>query len=444
MAFQQALSGLTVAGKAIDVTSHNIANASTVGYKQSVSHFADVYAASLNGSGASQVGIGVNLAAVQQQFTQGNISTTNNPLDISINGAGFFRMETNGAVTFSRNGQFHLDKNGYIVNDQEMKLTGYAAASGIIVPSTPEPLKISASNLSPVATGQNMSSAFRGVKVNVNLDSRLAETDSAGKVMPPWVDGPATGTWTPNPETYHYSTALTVYDTLGNDHTLTFYFRKNDTASAAGDSTWDVFANMDGTTNAHVTLGNVPLTFDDRGTLLNGTPPNAMTVSIELDDVVTDLGGTNNAASPFDFDVDFFGSTQHGTASGTNRLEQDGFTAGTLVGLSVGNDGVILGRYSNGQTFKQGQVVLANFTNNNGLQPQGNNQWVETSMSGPPLVGAPKSSSLGSLTSSSVEESNVDLTSELVSLITNQRNYQANAQSIKTQDQVLQTLVNLR
>ncbi len=127
-----------------------------------------------------------------------------------------------------------------------------------------------------------------------------------------------------------------------------------------------------------------------------------------------------------------------------NRLEQDGFTAGTLVGLSVGNDGVILGRYSNGQTFKQGQVVLANFTNNNGLQPQGNNQWVETSMSGPPLVGAPKSSSLGSLTSSSVEESNVDLTSELVSLITNQRNYQANAQSIKTQDQVLQTLVNLR
>jgi flagellar hook protein FlgE len=169
MAFQQALSGLTVAGKAIDVTSHNIANASTVGYKQSVSHFSDVYAASLNGSGASQIGIGVNLASVQQQFTQGNISSTNNPLDISINGAGFFRMDNNGAVSFSRNGQFHLDKNGFIVNDQQMKLTGYAAASGIIVPSTPEPLKISASNLSPVATGQNLSSAFRGVKVNVNL-----------------------------------------------------------------------------------------------------------------------------------------------------------------------------------------------------------------------------------------------------------------------------------
>jgi flagellar hook protein FlgE len=455
MAFQQALSGLTVAGKAIDVTSHNIANASTVGYKQSVSHFSDVYAASLNGSGASQVGIGVNLAAVQQQFTQGNISTTNNPLDISINGAGFFRMDNNGAVTFSRNGQFHLDKNGFIVNDQEMKLTGYAAESGIIVPSTPEPLKISASNLAPVATGQNMSSAFRGVKVNVNLDSRLSETASSGQVMPPWVDGPATGAWSPNPETYHYSTALTVYDSLGNDHTLTYYFRKDDAASAGGNSTWNVFASMDGTTNAHLTLTNPTLEFDARGTLLNGTPPAALNVVVDLDAIVTDLGGTNNARTGpdivgpppvpgFQFDVDFFGSTQHGTASGTNRLEQDGFTAGTLVGLSVGSDGVILGRYSNGQTFAQGQVVLANFTNSNGLQPQGNNQWVETSMSGPPLVGAPKTSALGVLTSSSVEESNVDLTSELVSLITNQRNYQANAQSIKTQDQVLQTLVNLR
>ncbi|WP_306605938.1 flagellar hook protein FlgE [Azonexus sp.] len=445
MAFQQALSGLTVAGKAIDVTSHNIANASTVGYKQSVSHFADVYAASLNGAGAGQIGIGVNLAAVQQQFTQGNISTTNNPLDISINGAGFFRMDTGGAVSFSRNGQFHLDKNGYIVNDQEMKLTGYTAQSGIIVPSTPKPLQISASNLAPVATGQNDNSAFKGVKINLNLDSRLSETDAAGKVMPPWVNGPATGTWTPNPETYHFSTALTVFDSLGNDHTLTYFFRKDDAASAGGNSTWNVFATMDGTTNAHVTIGGgVPLEFDSNGTLLNGVPPNAMTVSVDLDAVVTDLGGTNNASTPFAFDVDFFGSTQHGTSSGTNRLEQDGFTAGTLVGLSVGNDGVILGRYSNGQTFAQGQIVLANFTNSNGLQPQGDNQWVETSMSGPPMVGAPKTSALGVLTSSSVEESNVDLTSELVNLITNQRNYQANAQSIKTQDQVLQTLVNLR
>ena len=132
MAFQQALSGLNSSSKAIDATSHNIANSSTVGFKASTAHFGDVYAASLNGSGAGQVGIGVSLAAVQQQFTQGNITSTNNPLDISINGAGFYRMEQNGATTYTRNGQFHLDKNGFIINDQAMQLTGYRAQAGII------------------------------------------------------------------------------------------------------------------------------------------------------------------------------------------------------------------------------------------------------------------------------------------------------------------------
>jgi len=159
---------------------------------------------------------------------------------------------------------------------------------------------------------------------------------------------------------------------------------------------------------------------------------------------MTANGLSNSATTPLAFDVDFSGTSQFGSAFGTNRLEQDGYAAGKLVGLSVGSDGVIQGRYSNGQTFAQGQVVLANFTNPNGLQALGNNQWAETSVSGPALVGAPNTSSLGALSASTVEESNVDLTAELVNLITQQRNYQANAQSIKTQDQVMQTLVNLR
>mgnify|MGYP001327155572 CR=1 FL=1 len=430
MAFQQGLSGLNTASKAIDVTSNNIANSSTVGYKAAVSHFADVYANSLSGGGASQIGIGVNLAAVQQQFTQGNITTTSNPLDISINGGGFFRMDQNGAVTYSRNGQFHLDKNGYIVNDQDMKLTGYAAQNGIIRATSPSPLQISASDLAPVATGSNTTTAFQGVKANLNLDSRQTVPATA------WANGPASGVWSPDPLTYNYSTALSVYDTLGNSHTLTMYFRK---AATAGD--WDVFANVDGTTNQRVTLTGGPLNFDTAGQLNSGSPLN---ISIDLAGVMTDLGGTNNAATPLTFDIDFTGTTQFGSAFGTNRLEQDGFAAGHLVGLSVGSDGVIQGRYSNGQTFNQGQVVLANFTNPNGLQSLGNNQWAETSVSGPALVGAPNTSNLGVLQSASVEESNVDLTAELVNLITQQRNYQANAQSIKTQDQVMQTLVNLR
>lgn len=436
MAFQQALSGLNAASKAIDATSHNIANSSTIGYKASTAHFGDVYAASLAGAGASQIGIGVNLAAIQQQFTQGNITSTNNPLDISINGAGFFRMDNNGAATFTRNGQFHLDKNGFIVNDQAMKLTGYTATNGIIVPSTPSPLQISASDLAPEATGLNASSSFNGVKANLNLDSRATVPTSA------WVDGGAAGgatAFSPDPQTYNYSTALSIYDTLGNAHTMTYYFRKT---AVAGQ--WNVYASVDGTTNRNVTpaggaMGT--LTFDTTGALSAGSPISA---TVNIANVMASLGQVNGAAASQTFPIDFTGTSQFGSPYGTNRLEQDGYAAGHLVGLSVGTDGVIQGRYSNGQTFAQGQVVMANFTNPNGLQSLGNNQWTETSVSGPALVGAPNTSSLGILSSSTVEESNVDLTAELVNLITQQRNYQANAQSIKTQDQVMQTLVNLR
>jgi len=426
---------LNAASKAIDATSHNIANSSTIGYKASVAHFGDVYASSLAGAGASQIGIGVNLSAIQQQFTQGNITSTNNPLDISINGAGFFRMDQNGATTFSRNGQFHLDKNGFIINDQNMKLTGYAAQSNIIVPSTPAPLQISASDLAPQATGYNSTSTFNGIKANLNLDSRETVPTSA------WVDGPAAGSttaYTPDPLTYNYSTALSIYDSLGNDHTMTFYFRKTAIARQ-----WAVYDNIDGTTNLN-NGGAGPigtLTFGTDGQITAGSP---MNVSVSMTNVLASQSQANGAQAVQTFPLDFVGTTQYGSPFGTNRLEQDGYAAGHLVGLSVGDDGVIQGRYSNGQTFAQGQVVLANFTNPNGLQSLGNNQWAETSVSGPALVGAPNTSSLGVLSSSTVEESNVDLTAELVNLITQQRNYQANAQSIKTQDQVMQTLVNLR
>lgn len=443
MAFQQALSGLNGASKAIDATSHNIANSSTVGYKSSVAHFGDVYAASLAGAGSSQIGIGVNLSAIQQQFTQGNITSTNNPLDISINGAGFFRMDQNGATTYTRNGQFHLDKNGYVINDQGMKLTGYAAQSGIVIPSTPSPIQISASDLAPQATGLNSSSTFNGVKASLNLDSRKTEPTTALN------DGGAAGSATafaPDPLSYNYSTALSIYDTLGNAHTQTFYFRK--TANAGE---WAVYSNVDGTTNQNVSsttqapAGQGPiglLQFDSYGKLTSSP----MTVTVDMLNVMKSSGQPlgNGSLSPQTFTLDFTGTTQFGSAFGTNRLEQDGYAAGHLVGLSVGADGIVQGRYSNGQTFAQGQVVLANFTNPNGLQALGNNQWSETSTSGPALVGAPNTSNLGVLTSSSVEESNVDLTAELVNLITQQRNYQANAQSIKTQDQIMQTLVNLR
>lgn len=445
MAFQQGLSGLNTASKALDATSNNIANASTVGYKASVAHFGDVYAASLAGAGASQIGIGGNVAAIQQQFTQGNLTSTNNPLDISINGAGFFKMDNNGAATYTRSGQFHLDKNGYIVNDQALKLTGYAAQSGIVVPSTPSPIQISASDLPPIETGTSTSNGFTGVKANIQLDSR-AKVPTVTPWVPAALDNPLTPLvneaatlYAPDPQSYNYSTALSVYDSLGNPHALTMYFVKTATPGQ-----WQTHFNVDGTSDAYVSPQGTNMTFDSNGKLTSGP----VQVNINLAAVNSALNLPSSASTPIGgasgFTLDFTGTTQFGSAFGTNRLEQDGYAAGHLVGLSVGNDGVIQGRYSNGQTFAQGQIVMANFTNPNGLQSLGNNQWTETSVSGPALIGAPNTSNLGVLSSSTIEESNVDLTAELVNLITQQRNYQANAQSIKTQDQILQTLVNLR
>lgn len=409
MSFQQGLSGLNASSKALDVTGNNVANAGTVGFKSAAAHFSDVYAASLSGGGASQVGIGTQMSAVVQQFTQGNITTTNNPLDISINGGGFFRMSQSGAITYSRNGQFHLDNAGYIINDKTQRLTGYPVdANGNVVPSTPVDLKLSASQIPPRATSAPLSGNLTAV---INLDSRESN--------------PAVAPFNfANPQTYNFSTGLSVYDTLGVSHTLTTYYVRT------GAGAWSAYATLDGANPQLV--GN--MTFNSSGALTSG--PTYALPSYAL---------TTGATTPWSpGTMDFTGTTQYGSESGVDRLTQGGYTAGALAGITVGSDGVIQGRYSNGQTRALGQVVLANFTAPTGLVNLGGNQWAESSVSGPALVGSPGSGSLGVLNSSSIEESNVDLTAELVTMITQQRNYQANAQSIKTQDQVLQTLVNLR
>lgn len=430
MSFQQGLSGLNASSRSLDVVGNNIANAGTVGFKSSVTHFADVYAAQISGGGSSQVGIGATTQAIQQQFTQGNITTTNNPLDIAVNGGGFFRMSNNGTITYSRNGQFHLDKNGYIVDDAQRRVTGYPAdATGSIIQSSPIDLQLDAGDQAPVATGQGVGT-FQGVRANVNLDSREATKT--------WVAAPAAATvWTPDPANYNWSTALSIYDTLGNAHTLALYAVKN---AAAG--SWTIHANVDGTADTNVTLTTANLSFDTSGQLIAGS--GVVGCSIDLAGVAADLGTTNNAAPTLAFDIDFTGSSQFGSAFGANRLEQDGYTSGRLTGVTISAEGIIRGNYSNGQARNLGQIVLAGFTNPNGLVSLGGNQWAETAASGAALVGAPDTASLGVLQSAAVEESNIDLTAELVTMITQQRNYQANAQTIKTQDQILQTLVNLR
>jgi len=432
MAFQQGLSGLSASSKALDVIGNNVANSSTVGFKSAQAHFSDVYAKALGGSGASAVGIGVSVAAVQQQFTQGNITTTNSPLDIAINGNGFFRMDTNGAITYSRNGQFHLDNEGYIIDDQSAKLTGYPVdANGTVTASTPVDLQLSSADIAPVATGGSVGGTYQGVLATLNLNSGESAPTNA------WVAGAASGLSTINATTYNYSTPVTVYDTLGNSHNLTLYFVKTATTGE-----WDVHANVDGTTDARVTLTGGPLSFNTSGVL--SAASSDIGVSIDLDGVMSDLGGVNNAEGTLAFNIDFTGSTQFGKKSVTNSLQQDGYASGSLTGISIGADGIVQGNFSNDQSRNLGQIVLANFANPNGLVSLGNNQWGATSTAGAVVLGSPDSGGFGVLQAEAIEESNVDLTSELVNMITAQRNYQANAQTIKTQDSIMQTLVNLR
>ena len=420
MGFQQGLSGLNAAAKNLDVIGNNVANASTVGFKQSQAQFADVYANTMGGSGSSAAGIGTKVSTVAQQFGQGNISVTNNPLDIAINGQGFYQMDNNGVASYSRNGQFQLDKNGFIVNAQGHKLTGFAAnlVTGAILLGGSAPLQMSTQALTPQPTSTSV--------VGVNLDSRVLV--------------PATAVFSATDSTsYNSSTTLTLYDSLGNSHIATTYFVKNATAN-----TWDVHMAVDGlgldgtaATAANTLLGTSPtLTFNPTGALI--TPATG---------VVTVPGGIvygTGSTTPQPLAFNFLTSTQFGATFAVNQLAQNGYTSGQLSGFSTSADGIILGRYTNGQSKALGQILLANFTNPQGLQPLGNNEWSSSASSGTALVGTPGTSSLGVVQSNAVEDSNVDLTAELVNMIVAQRVYQANAQSIKTQDALLQTITNLR
>jgi flagellar hook protein FlgE len=414
MSFQTGLSGLDAATQNLNAIGNNIANSSTVGFKSSSVQFADVYASTLSGAGgATQIGIGTQVAAVAQLFTQGGITSSSNPLDMAINGGGFFRMSSNGAITYSRNGQFHLDQNGYIVNASGEQLTGYAASStGVIASGGPVPLTISNATLTPQATST--------YNANLTLDSGSPAINSVTTPFNPT-----------NPASYTSSTSVPVYDSLGNSHVLQTYYVHT------GPNAWDVYATNDGAQVPAPPAALAPL-----GSLTFG--PNGALISPLPSTLAAPLTVATGATSPLNVTVDYTGTQQFGTPFSVNSQQQNGYTSGTLTGFSVSNNGMIVGNYTNGQTNNLGQLVLTNFANPNGLQNVGNNQWTETATSGVPLTSTPGTSGLGAVQSAATESSNVDLTSELVNLITAQQAYQANAQTIKTQDTIEQTLVNLR
>ncbi|MFU0886869.1 flagellar hook protein FlgE [Kluyvera sichuanensis] len=414
MAFSQAVSGLNAAATNLDVIGNNIANSATYGFKSGSASFADMFA-------GSKVGLGVKVAGITQDFTDGTTTSTGRALDVAISQNGFFRLvDTNGAVYYSRNGQFSLDENRNLVNSQGLNLTGYPASG------TPPTIQQGAN---PVA-----------LSIPNTLMSAKASTTGTMQMNLNSTDAAITTTFDPtNPDTYNKKGTVTVYDSLGNSHDLNVYYVKT-----SAPNTWDVYTLDTSVANAK-SVKAAQMVFSNSGTLTSVTdvnadpanPPAAMTVDIPVESLNGSAIGT--------FNLSFLNSMQQNTGSSdVVATTQNGYAPGSLVSYQVNDDGSVVGNYSNRQSQLLGQIVLANFSNTGGLQSEGDNVWSATQSSGVALLGTAGTGNFGSLTNGALEASNVDLSKELVNMIVAQRNYQSNAQTIKTQDQILNTLVNLR
>jgi flagellar hook protein FlgE len=414
MSFQTGLSGLNSTSRSLDVIGNNIANANTVGNKSSRAEFAALISSNM-GSGGSP-GTGVSVSTLSQNFAQGNVIVTGNDLDIAVNGAGFFQVtNTDGTTGYTRDGQFKLDKLGSIVTDTGAKVMGFPTdIKGNSTSTTAQALTLPTG--APIAAKQTTA-----IAVELNLDARAQLTAGSPTASPPIAAIPRAT----------FATSINVFDSQGVAIPVNLYFEhmpSTGTGTGAVDN-WDVYNVASGGTKL------LTMTFGASGNLVSPTagtttPLTIATPSTTTPDIVANL--------------DLSKVTQFGNPFAVTNLTQDGYVSGVLVGVKVGTDGNISARYSNGQTQVAGKISLAEFRNPQGLSPAGGNTWVETFESGAPLTGAPGTGKFGALASGSLEESNVDLTSELVNMMTAQRAYQANAQTIKTQDQIMTTLVNLR
>ncbi|WP_455234523.1 flagellar hook protein FlgE [Thiogranum longum] len=405
MPFRTALSGLNASSAELRVIGNNVANSSTTGFKESRAEFADIFATSNLGVTANAIGTGVRVASVSQQFTQGNVEFTDNNLDLAINGQGFFIMNDNGINVYTRAGQLGVDRDGFVVNNQQQQLNIFQADVNGNITGATGPLQLDRSDIAPQATTQ--------IDVGANLDASLSAPPTA-------VFDPA------DASSYNNSTSLTVYDSLGSAHLATMYFVKSATPNQ-----WDVRLYMDGTAQG----GPNTIEFDSAGAIDTTTFPSTF-----------NIGGINpgTGAAPMSLSLDFATASQYGSPFNVNQLTQDGFATGRLSGIDISDTGVITSRFTNGQSRTLGQVAIATFNNSQGLRQLGDTSWAETFDSGAPLVGAPGAGAAGLIESGALEGSNVDLTEQLVGLITAQRNFQANAQVITTADTITQTIINIR
>ena len=405
MSFGIALSGINAAQSDLNVTANNIANSNTTGFKQSRSEFAELFAVSPQGVSKTQNGAGVKIAEIAQQFTQGNIEATNNSLDLALSGQGFFTLSDGGVTAYTRSGAFSTDNAGYVVNAEGQRLQVYPpTASGAFNTTTLADLRL--------VTGDSAPAATTTADIVFNLPSNAPQ--------------PAVAIFDPaNSNSYNDSTSMTIYDSLGAVHTASMYFVKT-----AAVNTWDTRLYIDGTAVG----GAQTLQYSNTGAI---TAP--VTGKITYPTYTPSTG-----AAGLDLTVNYGNTTQYGDSFSVSAASQDGYTTGRLVGISVDASGIVQARFTNGRSLSLGQVAIANFANPQGLQSLGDTNWAETYGSGQVLHGQAGNSGFGLIQAGSLEQSNVNITAQLVNMITAQRNFQANAQMIATENQITQSIINLR
>jgi flagellar hook protein FlgE len=414
MSFNTALSGLNSAQADINVTSNNIANVNTTGFKQSRAEFADVYAVSAFGNNDTAIGAGSVLKSVAQQFKQGNVEFTDNTLDLAVSGEGFFALApdaTSGEVIYTRAGEFSVDKDGYVVNSSGQLLRVFDVnddgSPKEISMTTTIPLKVDSS------TGQPQATSTVSLAANLPSNATGKELDDFDPTIS---------------STYTNSTSITSYDSFGNPVVLTAYYIKDDDNA----NTWEarIYSNDTAATGLPQTI---TMTFNTDGSLATPTAPTSLS-----------LAGLSSGAADMSFTLDVAGSTQYSSDFSVTNNQQDGFPTGRLTGLDISDTGLIQANYSNGQSKPLGKVALGYFSNPQGLQQVSNTQWQETVDSGSVIAGEAGTGSFGLIQSGALESSNIDLTKELVGLITAQRNFQANSKSIETNNAITQTIINIR
>lgn len=406
MTFRIALSGLNAAQTDLSVTGNNIANASTSGFKGARTEFSDVYAVAFEGISSLATGNGVSVTGITQDFSQGNIDFTQRNLDVAVSGQGFFVMNDSQGQTYTRSGAFHIDRDGYIVNQAQKKLQVFPAISGGgFNTGVLTDMQLSTSDGPPQATS------------NIDATLNLSSSDPVPSTVP---FNPA------DPTSFNNSTSTVIYDSLGTAHTSTLYYVKTAVANQ-----WDSYQYIDGNVVASGGASPISLTFNSDGTLAGPST------------VAYDAVPSGTGALPIQVGVNYGTTTQFGSSFAVNGLSQDGYSTGRLSGIDIDNEGVIFARFTNGQSNALGKVALAGFANVGGLRQQGDTAWAQSFESGDLILGEANTASFGLVQSGALEASNVDIAESLVNLITAQRNFQANAQVISASDTITQTIINI-